>query len=85
MAAIHKLYVGDGRGFAKLNRDLITLIPKKQEALEIGDFRPISLIHSFAKLFAKLLATRLSPKMDESSARTSLLSFEGVTCTTTSC
>jgi hypothetical protein len=65
MAAIHKLHVGDGRGFAKLNRALITLIPKKQDALDIGDFRPISLIHSFAKLFAKLLATRLSPRMDE--------------------
>jgi hypothetical protein len=64
MAAIHKLYVGDGRGFAKLNRALITLIPKKQDASEVGDFRPISLIHSFAKLFAKLLAVRLRPKMD---------------------
>jgi hypothetical protein len=64
MAAIHKLYVGDGRGFSKLNRALITLIPKRSDALDIGDFRPISLIHSFAKLFAKLLAVRLRPKMN---------------------
>jgi hypothetical protein len=63
MAAVHKLYVGDGRGFEKLNRALITLIPKKQGAVEVGDYRPISLIHSFAKLFSKLLATRLRPKM----------------------
>ena len=32
MAAILKLYVGDGRGFGKLNRDLITRIPKKNDA-----------------------------------------------------
>jgi hypothetical protein len=64
MAAVHKLYVGDGRGFEKLNRALIMLIPKKQGAIEVGDYRPISLIHSFAKLFSKLLATQLRPKMD---------------------
>jgi hypothetical protein len=63
MAAVLKLYVGDGRGFGRLNKALITLIPKKQEAQEVGDFRPISLVHSFAKLFTKLLANRLRPKM----------------------
>jgi hypothetical protein len=47
MAAIMKLYVCDGRGFPKLNRALIVLIPKKSDAEEIGDYRPISLPHSF--------------------------------------
>jgi mannosylglycoprotein endo-beta-mannosidase len=38
MAGILKLGVGDGRGFARLNRAIITLIPKRPDALEIGDF-----------------------------------------------
>jgi hypothetical protein len=65
MAALTKLYVGDGRAFTKLNRALITLIPKRADAEEVGDFRPISLVHSFAKLFSKLLANRLRPKMEK--------------------
>jgi hypothetical protein len=64
MAAVTKLYVGDGRAFSRLNRALITLVPKKQGAEEVGDFRPISLVHSFAKLFSKLIANRLRPRME---------------------
>jgi hypothetical protein len=64
MAAILKLFVGDGRTFGRLNRALITLIPKKQDAEEVVDFCPISLVHSFAKMFSKLLANRLRPNME---------------------
>jgi mannosylglycoprotein endo-beta-mannosidase len=35
MAGLLKLGVGDGRGFGRLNRALITLIPKRQDAMEI--------------------------------------------------
>jgi hypothetical protein len=38
-----------------------TLLPKKVDAVEVKDFQPISLIHSFAKLVTKLLANRLTP------------------------
>jgi len=65
MAALMKLYVGDGRGFEKLNRAHIVLIPKNPDALEVGDYMPISLPHSFAKLFAKMLANRARPRMSE--------------------
>jgi hypothetical protein len=64
LAAITKLSVGDGRTFGKLNRAIITLIPKKPDAEDVGDFRPISLVHSFAKIFTKLMANRLRPKME---------------------
>jgi hypothetical protein len=64
MAAVLKLFVGDGRGFGKLNRALITLVPKKPDAQEVCDFRPISLVHSFAKLFSKLMSNRLRPKLE---------------------
>ena len=45
----------------KLNGANIVLIPKSDLAERPGDFRPISLIHSFGKLITKALATRLSP------------------------
>ncbi|KAM0918492.1 hypothetical protein ACQ4PT_009007 [Festuca glaucescens] len=63
MAGILKLAVGDSRGFARLNRAFITLIPKRQNASEIGDFRLISLVHSFSKLFSKIIANRLKKKL----------------------
>jgi hypothetical protein len=65
LAGLMKLCVGDGRGFARLNRALITLIPKGPEAMETKDFRPISLVHSFAKLFSKIIANRLRPRLGE--------------------
>jgi hypothetical protein len=51
--------------FKLLNSAYNTLLPKKADALEVKDYRPISLIHSFAKLLAKLLANILPPKLLE--------------------
>lgn len=65
MAALLKLFVGDSRGFNKLNKAHIVLIPKTPEALDVRDYGPISLPHSFSKLFAKLLATRAHKRMHE--------------------
>lgn len=38
LAAIHHLFLGNGRGFGRLNQALITLIPKKAGACRVGDF-----------------------------------------------
>jgi hypothetical protein len=65
LAGLYKLSVRDGRGFARLNRALITLIPKKQDATEVKDYRPISLVHSFAKLFSKIMANRLQRRLGD--------------------
>ena len=65
MAVMMKLYVGDGQGFSKLNRAHIVLIPKRPDAEVVGDFRPIILTHSAAKLFAKMLALRARKRMKE--------------------
>ncbi|GAU48545.1 hypothetical protein TSUD_99510 [Trifolium subterraneum] len=43
----------------------ITLIPKIQSPLSIGDFRPISIVGSLYKLVAKVLASRLAKVMDK--------------------
>jgi hypothetical protein len=41
------------------------LLPKKEGVEKIVDFIPISLIHSVAKLFMKLLLLRLAPMMEK--------------------
>jgi mannosylglycoprotein endo-beta-mannosidase len=51
--------------FHWLNSANIVLLPKKDGAEEITDFRPISLIHTIAKIIAKMLALRLAPHMDD--------------------
>ena len=43
-----------------LNATFLTLIPKKASAVEVRDFRPISLVGSVYKILAKVLANRLS-------------------------
>lgn len=48
-----------------LNSANIILIPKKTNAIKVSDYRPISLIHSIAKIFSKLLANRLAPFLDD--------------------
>jgi hypothetical protein len=64
MAAILTLQQGDARGLGLLNAAYVTLIPKKVDASTARDFRPISLVHSFAKLITKILANRLAPRLD---------------------
>jgi hypothetical protein len=55
--------------FNLLNTTNIVLLPKKEGAQKIGDYRPTSLIHSVAKLLAKVLALRLAPECNRSSPK----------------
>ena len=48
-----------------LNSAYLILLPKREDASSAGDFRPISLIHSFAKLVTKILANRLGPYLQD--------------------
>jgi hypothetical protein len=52
-------------GLTPLNTAYITLLPKKEEAEEPKDFRPISLVHCFAKLLTKMLANRLASRLSQ--------------------
>jgi hypothetical protein len=63
-AVFQQLFQLRGRGFARLNQALLTLILKHAGASTLREYRPISLIHLVAKLFAKLLSLHLAPKID---------------------
>jgi len=65
MAAISAIWSRKLVNFGTLNSAYITLLPNKEDADQPKDFRPISLVHSFAKLVTKLLANRLAPKLQE--------------------
>ena len=64
MAAISAIWSRKMGHLEMLNSAYITLLPKKEEATTIRDFRPISLVHSFAKLITKILANRLAGRLD---------------------
>ena len=51
--------------FEVLNSAYITLLPKKDDATNIRDYRPISLVHSFAKFVTKPLANMLAGRLDQ--------------------
>ena len=61
--AFQAIWSLDGRSFYLVNQAFMVLLRKKQDACVVGDYRPISLIHSFAKLFTMVLACRLAPHM----------------------
>ena len=48
-----------------LNATFIALIPKKNDASNIRDFRPISLVGSVYKILSKVLANRLRVDLDQ--------------------
>ena len=56
---IFQVFFERGQFEKSLNATFISLIPKKSDAVEVKDFRPISLIGGVYKIIAKVLANRL--------------------------
>lgn len=48
--AITQFYNLNSQGLHFLNQAYVVLIPKKGDPQKVTDYRPISLIHSFAKI-----------------------------------
>lgn len=61
----HQLSQLRGDLFNLLNSASVVLIPKKERSVKVGDYRTISLIHSLAKIFSKILANRLAPRLSQ--------------------
>jgi hypothetical protein len=51
------------RNFHSINEALLVLLPKSSKAASMKDYMPILLIHLLGKLFSKVLANRLAPKL----------------------
>jgi hypothetical protein len=54
----------DTRHLHSTNDALIVLLPKSAEVESMKEFKPIALIHPVGKIIAKVLANRLTPKLD---------------------
>jgi hypothetical protein len=65
MAAIHAFYDLRRWDLNLLNKAIIVLLPKKEGAEDVRDFRPISLIHVVAKIITKVVALRLAPFLSQ--------------------
>lgn len=55
MLALSTICDGHVSRLKLLNSAYITLLPKNVDAMEVKDYRSISLVHSFAKLVTKLI------------------------------
>jgi hypothetical protein len=64
MAAFNSVYNLTTGPLPKLNGVVLTLVPKTEIADTPGIFRPISPVHSFAKIMSKVLALRLVPQIN---------------------
>ncbi|WVZ97773.1 hypothetical protein U9M48_043286 [Paspalum notatum var. saurae] len=65
MAAVSAIWNRKFQNFWLQNNVYVTHLPKVEDALSVKDYRPISLVHSVAKLITKILANRLAPKLDQ--------------------
>lgn len=69
MEAVQAFKHGNTRNMERLNNALIVLLPKKVGANCSSDYRPITIIHSFAKLVSKILSLRLAPRLKDMVSR----------------
>jgi hypothetical protein len=63
--AVLKEFQTSGKFEKSLNATFVSLIPKKAGAVDIKDFRPISLIGGMYKIISKVLANRLKSVIGE--------------------
>lgn len=63
MWALEHFFRGDMHGLPSINKAIVSLLPKKMGAVELKDYRPVSLIHGAIKIFEKVLATRLAAEL----------------------
>jgi hypothetical protein len=68
----------DAKSFNLLNDAVMILLRKTEAPTTLKDYRPISLMHSFSKLFAKCLARCLALRLMEIVAPNQSVFIRGV-------
>jgi hypothetical protein len=63
LKALNQMHSLKGTTWRLLNTASIVLLPKKREPSDAKDYRPVSLMHSVAKILCKMLANRLAPEL----------------------
>lgn len=63
MRAFELFHKGDMRGIPSINKAIVSLLPKVDGAVQLKDFRPVSLIHGAIKIFDKVLANRVADEL----------------------
>jgi mannosylglycoprotein endo-beta-mannosidase len=61
LVAVTVVSLGRDQGLGRLNSAFITLIPKREGAADLKDFRPISLVHRFANSLPRSWLCGLRP------------------------
>lgn len=64
MLAFEAFWHIDHRSFQSINDAIIVLLPKCSDPKRMSDYRPISFIPCIGKLFSKVLANRLVPRLN---------------------
>ena len=77
MQALHQLYNLRAQHWNLLNSANIVLLPKKEDPTTISDYRPISLMHSVAKILGKVLANRLASHLNDIVSRSQSAFIKG--------
>lgn len=77
MQAIQQLYCLRANNCSLVNSANVILLPKSDAATCPSDFRPISLMHSVAKILTKVLANRLAPLLSSLVSLVRVLSSKG--------
>jgi len=60
-----RLFYTHSKFVKRFNATFLALIPKKSGAIDLKDFRPISLVSGVYKIIAKVLANRLRKVVDK--------------------
>jgi mannosylglycoprotein endo-beta-mannosidase len=63
LAAMNQMHSLKRDNWRLLNSASIVLLPKKNDAVEAKEYRPVSLMHSAAKILCKMMANRLAPEL----------------------
>jgi hypothetical protein len=63
LKALNQMHSLKGTTWRLLNTASIVLLPKKREPSDAKDYRPVSLMHSVAKILCMMLANRLAPEL----------------------